>query len=204
MFLFLDVVSPIPEFLVIEDNKLVLQTKIISEETHKLSDNIFEVYFKINKNLNLTENLEKIAITVGPGSYTSLRVGASFMSGLNISKELLFCPISAIDIIKLKYEKNKRENLGVYIISSNNQKFFCSINKENKPEFNKIEDSNFLLPQNIKKIFFNIKKLDLNNESIKQYKFSFRDELLENYQKLKFTKNATIKPIFISNNKILN
>ena len=82
MLLFLDVISPIPEFLLIEDNKVILQRKIINNESEKLSDNIFEIYMQINNHYNLDQKLKKISITIGPGSYTSLRVGASFVAGL--------------------------------------------------------------------------------------------------------------------------
>ena len=82
MLLFLDVISPLPEFLVIEDNKVILHRKIIDNESDKLSDNIFQAFIGLNKGLNLIQNLEKIVITIGPGSYTSLRVGAAFVSGL--------------------------------------------------------------------------------------------------------------------------
>ena len=38
---------------------------------------------------------EKIAITSGPGSYTSLRVGSAFISAINISRNIQFSQISA-------------------------------------------------------------------------------------------------------------
>jgi len=44
MLLFLDVISPIPEFCIIKDNKLIDQRKIIEKESDKLSDYIFETY----------------------------------------------------------------------------------------------------------------------------------------------------------------
>ncbi len=90
MLLFLDVISPLPEFFLIEDNKVIFSRKIIENTSEKLSDNILETYIQIDKDLNLSKNLKKISITIGPGSYTSLRVGAAFISGLYISKNLLF------------------------------------------------------------------------------------------------------------------
>ena len=53
MLLFLDIVSPIPEFTIIEDNKVILRQKIISNEGDKLSDNIIQSYIEINNKLNL-------------------------------------------------------------------------------------------------------------------------------------------------------
>ena len=52
MLLFLDVVSPIPEFSIIDDKKVLLQKKIISQKSDKLSDNIFQTYIKLSKVLN--------------------------------------------------------------------------------------------------------------------------------------------------------
>ena len=40
MFFFLDVISPLPEFFVIEDNKIIFNKKIIKSESSKISDNI--------------------------------------------------------------------------------------------------------------------------------------------------------------------
>ena len=204
MLLFLDVVSPIPEFFVIEDNKVVIRTNIISNKSDKLSDNIFQTYFKLNNDLKLTEKLKKIAITIGPGSYTSLRVGASFISALKISRQLPFCAISIEDILNFKLEKNKNENLGFFIVSSNNQQFFCSLNKNKKIEYLKIDEEKEYLFNQIDALYYNFRELKTNDKNLKQYKFFIIEEFLNNFSKLIFTKKGIIKPIYISNNKILN
>ena len=64
MLLFLDVISPIPEFCVIDDNKILLQQKITQSETDKLSDNIIQSYIEIDKRLNLTKNLKKVSLSL--------------------------------------------------------------------------------------------------------------------------------------------
>tara|TARA_Y100000996_G_C22514935_1_gene640009 strand:+ start:925 stop:1542 length:618 start_codon:yes stop_codon:yes gene_type:complete len=205
MLLFLDVISPIPEFFIIADNKVIFQTKIITNESEKLSDHIFETYIKMNNDLNLTKKLEKIAITIGPGSYTSLRVGAAFVSGLKISQDLLFCPISINDILNFKSQNNKRQDIGFYICSSKNQNFFCNLNKEKKIQYIKLEDNkNYNFYNDINTIYYNLKEFNLEKTNTKQYKFSFINEILDNYEKLIFKKNFIIKPIYISNNIILN
>ena len=45
MLLFVDIISSIPEFCVIDDNKIILQQKITQSETDKLSDNIIPVSY---------------------------------------------------------------------------------------------------------------------------------------------------------------
>ena len=79
----------------------------------------------------MTKNLKKTALTIGPGSFTSLRVGAAFLSGINISKDLPFCPISMNDLFKFKFLINNKK-IGFYLSSSNNQNFLCTITEKRK------------------------------------------------------------------------
>ena len=202
MLLFLDVVSPIPEFFIIEDNKLIFQRKIIENKTENLSDYIFETYIKINKEYNLDYNLKKIVMTIGPGSYTSLRIGAAFVSGLCISNNLEFYPLSITDMYDFK-ANNKFENIAFFIYSSKNQKFLCSM-RNNKISYKKIENGKDILQNNISKIFYNIEEYNTNLKKLEQIKFSFIDEVMENHSKFVFKKNNIIKPIYVSNNNILN
>ena len=116
MLLFLDVISPLPEFCVIEDNKVILQEKIIQNETDRLSDNIIQSYIEIDKRLNLTQNLKKISTTIGPGSFTSLRVGSAFISGLMISRKIPYYPLSIEDILNFNSKKSYKKNLGIFIL----------------------------------------------------------------------------------------
>ena len=204
MLLFLDIVSPIPEFTIIEDNKVILRQKIISNEGDKLSDNIIQSYIEINNKLNLSEKLQKIVTTIGPGSYTSLRVGCAFISGLKFAKNVLFSPLSMIEIFDFKSNIYKIEKLGIFITSSNNQKFFCTKNNLGHIDYIKIDNDSFVLPNNIKTILFNFDNLELDNYKVEKLKFSFVDEILKYNDKLTFLKDSIIKPIYISNNKILN
>ncbi len=203
MILFLDVISSIPEFCVIDDNKVILQEKIIKNETDRLSDNIIQSYIAIDKRLNLTQNLKKISTTIGPGSYTSLRVGSAFVSGLMISRKIPYYPLSIDDILNFISKKYYKKNLGVFITSSNNQQFICYKNNNNVMEYNKIENNKYSIPKHIELILFNKTEITENNQ-LEQIKFSFFEEFYKNYNNLNFKKNIIIKPIYISNNQLLN
>ncbi len=203
MLLFLDIISSIPEFCVIDDNKIILQQKIIQSETDKLSDNIIQSYIEIDKQLNLTKNLKKISTTIGPGSYTSLRVGSAFISGLMISRNIPYYPLTIEDILNLNAIKHSKKQLGVFITSSNNQKFFCFKNMDNNMEYNKIENNKYSIPKNIDLILFNKSKINDNIE-LEQMQFSFFEEFYNNYNNFSFKKNIIIEPIYISNNQLLN
>ncbi len=204
MLLFLDVVSPLPEFFIIEDNKVIFQRKILKNDHEKLSDNIFQTYIEIEQNLNLSVNLKKLAMTTGPGSYTGLRVGAAFLSGLQISRNLEFCPISLVDIFKFKTNINDTGDCGIFISSAKNQNYFCTLNNNKEIEYEIISNNKVFIKNNISKIFYNVKKIEANIESIEQYKFSFIDELLLNTKRLIFKNNIFIQPLYLSTNKILN
>ena len=203
MLLFLDVISPIPEFCVIDDNKVILKEKIIKNETDKLSDNIIQSYIEIDKRLNLTKNLKKISTTIGPGSYTSLRVGSAFISGLMISRNIPYYPLTIEDILNFNAIKHSKKNLGIFITSSNNQKFFCYKIKDNNMKYYKIENNKHSIPKNIDLILFNKSKINEKNE-LEQMKFSFFEEFYNNYNNFTFKKNIIIEPIYISNNQLLN
>ena len=203
MLLFLDVISPIPEFCVIDDNKIILQEKIILNETDRLSDNIIQSYVEIDKRLNLTQNLKKISTTIGPGSYTSLRVGSAFISGLMISRNIPYYPLTIEDILNLNTIKHSKKKLGVFITSSNNQKFFCYKTKNHLMEYYKIENNKYSTPKDIDLILYNKSKINENNE-LEQMQFSFFEEFYNNYNNFTFKKNIIIEPIYISNNQLLN
>ncbi len=203
MLLFLDVISPIPEFCVIDDNKVILKEKIIQNESDRLSDNIIQSYIEIDKRLNLTQNLKKISTTIGPGSYTSLRVGSAFISGLMISRKIPYYPLSIEDILNFNSKNSSKNNIGVFITSSNNQEFLCYKNKNNVMEYNKIENNKCSIPKHIEFILFNKTEINKNNK-LEQIQFSFFEEFYKNYNNLTFKKNIFINPIYISNNQLLN
>ena len=201
MLLFLDLISPISEFSIIEDNKLILNKKITNVSNDKLSDCIFQIYQEIEKEINMTKYLKKIVLTIGPGSYTNLRVGSAFALGLKISLKIPIYPFSINDLVTIK-KLNLDENNAFYIYSANQQKFLCELNSNKDITYTKIDDDKFILPEQVDKLYYNYKKI--NSKSVIQIKFSILEELLQNNKYLIFNKNEIIKPIYISNNEVLN
>ena len=201
MFLFLDVASPISEFHLINDKKIIDSIKITNNTDEKLSDLLIPTYLQIDNDYNLSKKLKKLIITIGPGSYTALRVGASFIAGLSQSMDLPVAVISTSTIYKYLSDTNKK--IGIYFESSNNQKFF--LYQKNSEYINvKIENQNFVIPELISYIFYNLGLPKFIDSKIKSEMFSIKMNVLENLDKLEFNKNLIIKPIYISNNNILN
>ena len=200
MFLFLDAASPIPEFHLIEDKKIIKSIKIIEDSDKKLSNSIIPKYLEINSIYNLNSNIKKLIVTIGPGSYTALRVGASFISGLSQSLSL---PVTVVSTETIYDCFNDNKEIGIYFESSNNQKFF-SYKKGLVFFHEKIENENYILPKSISSIFYNLKNPKFNDEKIYLKSFSIKEIILKNIELLEFKKNLIIKPIYISNNSILN
>ena len=201
MILHLDVASPVPEFHLINENKVIQTIKIVQDINQKLSDNIIPVYLKISKNYNLDTNISKLIITTGPGSYTALRVGASFIAGLSQSMNLYVAEISNETIFD--YLAYNNENTALYFESSNKQKFLL-FKKEQKFIHEKIEDDKYSLTKFFSKIVYNNKPPEFVNKDILLEVFSIKQIVLKNLHQLDFKKNHTILPIYISNNTLLN
>ena len=124
----------------------------------------------------------------------------------NILKELEL-PFRKVELcsgdLGFSSKKTSKNNLGVFITSSNNQQFLCYKNKDNIMEYNKIENNKYSIPKHIELILFNKTEINENNK-LEQIQFSFFEEFYKNYNNLTFKKNIIIKPIYISNNQLLN
>ena len=212
MILFLDIVSPLPEFSLIENNKIIFSKKILSNNLDKMSDYLIPVYIDLEKKFSLDKSLQLLVTNTGPGSYTALRVGIAFLSGLSLAKNINLIGLSCIDLFC--YEINNEELISsvIYISSSNNQNFFCFYSlKENEYIIHKIEndDNLFALHKlSIKNIFINsdLPKSQLKFlNNIKYTKIGFHNLVNKNIKKIiSLPKQDIIEPIYISNNKILN
>ena len=112
-----------------------------------------------------------------------------------ISRNIPYYPLTIEDILNFNAIKHSKKNLGVFITSSNNQKFFCYKIKDNNMKYYKIENNKYSIPKNIDLILFNKSKINEKNE-LEQMKFSFFEEFYKNYN------NFTFKKILLLNQYI--
>ena len=209
MILFLDTVSPLPEFSLIGDNKIIFSKKIINHHNEKMSDYLIKSYTDLEKKFSLDQKLENLIINIGPGSYTSLRIGIAFFSGLSLSYQIDLKGIPCVDFYKYVISKDDLLFTGIYIHSANNQKFIC-IYDQKKEYYNiqKIESFNEIENFKIKKVISNT-ELNKNNsnffKNIKYQSISFKEIIIKNLDAImRLESPKIIEPIYISNNKILN
>ena len=139
MILFLDTVSPLPEFSLIGDNKIIFSKKIINNHHEKMSDYLIKSYTDLEKKFSLDQKLENLIINIGPGSYTSLRIGIAFFSGLCLSYQIDLKGIPCVDFYKYIISKDDLlftgsililliiKNLYVYMIKKKNIIIFIKL-----------------------------------------------------------------------------
>ena len=65
--------------------------------------------------------IDGIAVSIGPGSYTGLRIGLSLAKGIAFSKEIPLIPISTFDIVN--YNINNQNDYSILIHSHRNYYF---------------------------------------------------------------------------------
>ena len=206
MILFLDTVSPFPKFLLIENNKIKHSIQILNKNSNKISDSIIPTFLKMQNNLRLHNRIKKLIVCKGPGSYTALRIGISFMYGLSIASNIPLIGISYSDIFNFnKVQYNKKTLL--IICSGNDQNYIFQQKKNNEFEILKFNKNskykiNFEKYDNCvsnSKLFLKL----IKKTNIKKYKIINIGEVVCLHLKQIFSLpiNDLIVPIYISDNK---
>ena len=131
----------------------------------ELAVNVKEILDKHDLEVN---DLDYIAVNVGPGSFTGLRIGVSFAKGLSLSGDVPLVPINAFDVLKNIINSSEEVFYGC-IYSHKNYAYGikCKNGSISKPEIidlnNNIDipiyisglDSDNLYDNNIIKVNFN-------------------------------------------------
>ena len=212
MILFLDTVSPLPVFSVINENKVIKSIQILKKNSNKISDCIIPAYFTLQNQLQINDKIEKLIVCTGPGSFTALRVGIAFMYGLSISKKISLIGISCTDLLQFTISKSYEKKTLMIICSSNNQNFIAiSSNKNDKYFINKIDVKLHSVKIDYSKYSYCISNSKLSSNIVKiigkkicqQTNFTEIVRLnLKNILSLPI--KSIVEPIYISDNKLFN
>ena len=207
MNLFLDTISPFPKFYIINNNS-IQSIQILNKNSNKISDNIVQVFLKMQRKFKLNDKIDNLIVCTGPGSYTAMRIGIAFMYGISITKKIPLIGISGLELLKFATPKQNHKQTLFLIKSSNDQNFFSIYSKKNNSYLlNKINNSN---DKNIfnKKYSYKIANSEIDSSiiedlNISEYKIiSFSEIVNSNLEKILLKKlNKTISPIYIEESK---
>ncbi len=107
-----------PEILVIESATKYASIGIFSSSEFIVSNSGKEgehsvFFFGFIERFNL-DKIKKIIITIGPGRFTSLRVGLSFALGIAIPRNIGIIPLNTFEVLENNLMK-KYENFGIFL-----------------------------------------------------------------------------------------
>ena len=212
MILFLDTVSPSPEFCVIKDDKVIQSIQILNKNSKKISDCIIPAYLKLHNHLNMYDKIEKLVVCTGPGSFTALRVGIAFMYGISITKNIPLIGIPCTTLLEFSTQNLERKKTLMIICSSNDQNFIAvSSNGSEKYLIEKIDIKHYSTKFDCKKYSRCVSNFKLSSDIMKIFGTNICQQIdlaeivrLNLNKILLVPKKLFIEPIYISDNKILN
>ena len=95
------------------NNKIIDKKEIITENNHsKYLANLVNDIIKENK-IQLS-TIDYFILSIGPGSYSGLKVGSSFLKGLAYTQNKSIVPINTIDSINLTLNDNGNYYIAIY------------------------------------------------------------------------------------------
>ncbi|OGC78723.1 MAG: tRNA (adenosine(37)-N6)-threonylcarbamoyltransferase complex dimerization subunit type 1 TsaB [candidate division Zixibacteria bacterium RBG_16_40_9] len=138
----LDTSSAVLALGIIEEDKILADVKVKLEGN--LSEVLWDVLNQTLRDLSLElKELSALAYSIGPGSFTGLRVGLAFIKGLSFSTGIPIVPVPTLDA--LASQVNLVKTLVVPLIDAKKDLVYSALYTNNKGTFQKISDY-MLLP----------------------------------------------------------
>ena len=173
---------------ILKNNKVVLNlTKILNKTYSKFLIPILKKSLEKSK-LDIKE-INYILISLGPGSFTGVRIGIAAAKGLGIPHKINISGFNNMDILVNSIDNNIKEKRIVTIIKSKKSDYYFQVFDSKKKPIKKIS---FFSIKNLPKFFFNKNTVfigDLDIELIKEINKKKKKILL---YKRKFSSTCTL------------
>ena len=174
---------------ILKNNKVVLNlTKILNKTYSKFLIPILKKSLEKSK-LDIKE-INYILISLGPGSFTGVRIGIAAAKGLGIPHKINISGFNNMDILVNSIDNNIKEKRIVTIIKSKKSDYYFQVFDSKKKTIKKIS---FFSIKNLPKFFFNKNTVfigDLDIELIKEIKKIKKKKIL--FYKRKFSSTCTL------------
>ena len=173
---------------------------IESYEQNTISKNLPMMIQSIMRDFTSNHKIDSFAISIGPGSFTSLRVSLSIIKGIAFSLKNKIIPINTFDYLNFQINNKK-----THYIALSSYKDKCFIQKFNGNK--RVGDSYIESIENLKSIKhdiygtfkentidsnINFIKIEPNSIYLGQYAIKNQKQLLKDY-------NSEINPVYLSN-----
>jgi|TARA_B100000959_G_scaffold202810_1_gene212281 tRNA threonylcarbamoyladenosine biosynthesis protein TsaB len=194
---------------ILKNNKIVLNlSKILNKTYSKFLVSILKKSLE-KSNLDI-KKIDCILISLGPGSFTGIRLGIAAAKGLGMPHKICILGYSNMDVLVNSVDKNIKKKIITIIKSKKNDYYFQVFNTKKKP----LIKTSFFSINNLPKFFFNKNvvfsgdlDLDLIKEIKKKNKFFFYKRKFSNARMLinlikekhYIKKNTSLDPIYVYN-----
>ena len=173
---------------ILKNNKIVLNlSKIINKTYSKFLIPILKKSLEKSK-LDIKE-INYILISLGPGSFTGVRIGIAAAKGLGIPHKINISGFNNMDILVNSIDNNIKEKRIITIIKSKKSDYYFQVFDSKKKPIKKVS---FFSIKNLPKFFFNKNTVfigDLDIELIKEINKKKKKILL---YKRKFSSTCTL------------
>ena len=194
---------------ILKNNKIVLNlSKILNKTYSKFLVSILKKSLE-KSNLDI-KKIDCILISLGPGSFTGIRLGIAAAKGLGMPHKICILGYSNMDVLVNSVDKNIKKKIITIIKSKKNDYYFQVFSSKKKP----LTKTSFFSINNLPKFFFNKNvvfsgdlDLDLIKEIKKKNKFFFYKRKFSNARMLinlikekhYIKKNTSLDPIYVYN-----
>ena len=153
---------------ILKNNKIVLNlSKILNKTYSKFLVSILKKSLE-KSNLDI-KKINCILISLGPGSFTGIRIGIAAAKGLGMPHKICILGYSNMDVLVNSVDKNIKKKIITIIKSKKNDYYFQVFNTKKKP----LTKISFFSIDNLPKFFFNENVVfsgDLDLDLIKEIK----------------------------------
>jgi tRNA threonylcarbamoyladenosine biosynthesis protein TsaB len=113
---------------IVEDGKLLSYETKETQSSHNevLAGMIKEVLKRSGKKI---EDMESLAVSIGPGSFTALRIGLLMAKGIALVRELKIIPVMTLDVLNASLEIPKDDELRIPVMDAYKGELFVALYK---------------------------------------------------------------------------
>ena len=198
-------------YLAIQNEKKIFHLK--SESINNTAKNINSMVDKILKKSKTSLNeIDAIAISSGPGSFTSLRVGMSYAKGLSLTLDIPIVPISTFEILLFSNIDKVDGDTSVVIYSHGRTVYKCDykinantyklINEPNMFKIDELKNSQKNIIFKGSEKFFKEFNNDKNNIIVELDIESLLKLSINNFKLLKTKSLDNLSPEYVGNFEI--